>query len=72
MGELHNGLKHPLSGAVPVSYFDLQVVPAGYQQNGEGDGGYMAQYYPAYSWLVGLVSLGRLPTKERVTTIINP
>ena len=47
MGELHNGLKHPLSGADHVSYFDLQVVLDGYQPNGEGDGGYMAQYYPA-------------------------
>ena len=27
MGELHTGTKHPLSGADPESYFDLNVVP---------------------------------------------
>ena len=62
MGELHTGSKHPLSGAENVSYFDLHVVPPGYQPKGEGDSGYLAQNNQAYSGLVGLSSLGRLPT----------
>ena len=72
MGELHSGPKHPLSGADPEPSFDLNVVPPGYQPKGEGDCGYMAQYNHAYSWFVGFVSLGRLPTYESGTLIISP
>ena len=58
MSELHTGPRHPLSGA-DLESFDLHMVPHGYQPNGEGDCGYLAQYDQAYSvW----VSLGRLPT----------
>ena len=32
MGDLHTGPKHPLSGADPESYFDLHMVPSGYQK----------------------------------------
>ena len=62
MGELHTGPKHPLSGADPESYFNLHVVPPGYQPKGEGDCEYLAQYDHTYSGQVGLGSLGRLPT----------
>ena len=72
MGELHAGPKHPLSGADPESYVDLHVVPTGHQPKGEGDCGYLAQYNQAYSGRVGLISLGRLPTWESGTPIINP
>ena len=72
MGELHTGSKHPLSGAEPESYFDLYVVPPGYQPHGEGNYRYLAQYNQAYSGRVGFNSLGRQPTRERGTLIINP
>ena len=72
MGELHTGPSHPLSGTDPESYFDLHVVPPGYQPKGEDDCRYLAQYNQPYSWRVGLFSLGRLPTEERGTPIINP
>ena len=62
MGELHSGQRHPLSGADPESYFDLLLVPPGYQPKGEGDCGYLAKYNQAYSGQVGLIGLGRLPT----------
>ena len=62
MGELHTGPRHPLSGADPESYFDLHMVPPGYQPKGDGDCGCLAQYDQAYSGRVGLVCLGRLPT----------
>ena len=61
MGELHTGPKHLLNDEDPECYFDLHVVPAGYQPKGEGDCGFLAQYNQAYSGRVGLVSLGRLP-----------
>ena len=57
MGRLHTEPKHPLSDADPESYFDLHMVPPGYQPKEEGDCGYLA-----YSRRVGLVSLSRLPT----------
>ena len=60
MGELHNWSKHPLSGADAESYFELHVVPTGYQPIGEGDCEYLAQYYLANCGWVGLVNLGRL------------
>ena len=60
MGELNTVPKHPLSGADPESYFDLQVVPPGCQPRGEGNCRYLAQCNPAYSGQVGLVSLGQL------------
>ena len=67
MGELHTGPKHPLSGADPESYFDLHMIPPGYQPKGEGDCGYLAQYNQAYSGQVGLVRHG-----WSGTPIINP
>ena len=72
MGELHTGPRHPLSGADPESYFGGHMVPPGYQRNGEHDCRYLAQYNQASSRWVELVSLGRLPTYERGTLIINP
>ena len=62
MGELHDGPKHPLSGADPKSYFDLHVIPSGYQPKGEGDCRYQVQYNQAYAGQVGCVSLGQMPT----------
>ena len=62
MRELHTGPKHPLSSTDPESYFDLLVVPPGYQLKGEGNCGYLDQYNQAYSGRVGLASLGQLPT----------
>ena len=44
MGELHTGPRHPLSGADPMPYFDLHMVPAGYQPKGESDCRFLAQY----------------------------
>ena len=67
MGEFHTGSRHPLSGTDHMSYFSLHVVPTG-----EGDYGYLAQYSQAFSGKVELASLGRLPTYERGTPIINP
>ena len=61
MSEHHTEPKHPLSGADPESYFDLQVVPPGYQPKGEGDCRYLVQYDQPYSWWVGLIGLSRLP-----------
>ena len=62
MAEFHTGPKHPLSGADPESYFDLHMVPPGYQSNRDSDCGYLAQYNQAYSRRVRHVSLGQLPT----------
>ena len=39
MGEVNTGPRHPLSGADPVPYFVLHVVPPGYHQEGEGTAG---------------------------------
>ena len=61
IGELHTRPKHPLSSADPESYFDLRVVPYGCQPKREGDCWYLVQYNQAYSGLVGLICLGRLP-----------
>ena len=60
MSELHTGPKHPLCGADLESYFDLHMIPPGYQAKGEGDCGNQVQYGQPYSGHVGLVSLGRL------------
>ena len=49
MGETHTGSKHPLSGADTESYYDLHVVPPGYQPKGKGDCGYLTQYDQANS-----------------------
>ena len=57
MGEILAGLRYPLSGADPESYFDLHVVPPGYQPKGEGNCGYLAQYSLANSWRLGLLAL---------------
>ena len=62
VGELHTGPKHPLSGADHESYFNLHMVPPGYQPKEDGDCEYLAQHNQAYSGQVGLASLGRLPT----------
>ena len=62
MDELHTGPKHPLSDTNPESYFDLHVVPAGYQPKRHGDCGYQAEHSQAYCVKVGLVSLDLLPT----------
>ena len=70
MVELRTGPRHPLSCSDIESYFDLHVVPPGYQPIGEVDCGYLAQYIQAYSRWVGLVSLGRLPTWDRETLIL--
>ena len=71
MGQLHTGPKHPLSGTDPESYFNLHIVPPGYQPKREGDYEYQALYNQAYSRWVGLVSISRLPTQERGIPIIN-
>ena len=43
MREIHMGTKHPLSGADTDTFFDLYMIPSGYQTNGEGDYGYLVQ-----------------------------
>ena len=60
MGELHTGSKHPVCGAEPVSYID-HVVHSGNQPTGEVDCVCLVQYNQAYTGLVGLVGIGRLP-----------
>ena len=72
MAELHTGPKHSQSSTDPESYLDLHVAHPGYQPKGECDCRYLAQNNQAYSGRVGLVSLGRLPTLERITPITNP
>ena len=62
IGEPHTGQKHTSSGTDPKSYFDLHIIPPGYQPKGEGECGYMAQYNQADSERVGHVSLSQLPT----------
>ena len=39
--------KHPLSGADPESYFNLHMIPPGYQPIEEGDYSYQTQYNQA-------------------------
>ena len=60
MGELNSGLKHQLSGTDSESHIYYYPVPLGYKTKGEVDCGYLAQYNLAYSWRVGVASLGSL------------
>ena len=59
-GELHAGPRHPLGCTDPESYFDLHVVPPGYQPTGEDDCGCLAQYTQAYSRQAELIGLVRV------------
>ena len=73
MGELHTGSRHPQNCTDPESCFKLQVVPPGYQQKGEGNCEYVAQYDQAYyGWMGLVVGLGHMLTYERETPIISP